>query len=294
MINSLIKFLSRPKTETNNPNQIDSVFDDLESGIYTIRVQYQRISNQEKEILQKLQVYYQQYNEKLERAKTTFRNKNELVADSLYQESEIFKRQIEQYKRIAKEVQETKCKLLAQENQFLLTKDELSAKRTLGEANVDISQLKAEMSEQLMFLNESDELTKFDELINEASFKSQAIEEIQGSESTFNDHMRQADVVSISLEEVIQNEKEEKIRVSKRNQQILIDQVFDRGKPTATASEKERQKHILNNNNVPVSHSEKRDRVNDFFSTTEQHLSVKSEMVTHVIDKKERVRNFFK
>lgn len=280
--------------EASDRNQLDLVIEDLTSGIESVKSQCLKIDSQETEILQKLEAYELQRSDKIEKAKQALRSKNELIAENYYQESEILKRQIDQYKRIAREIQETKRKLLTQENQFLLTKDQLSAKKALGEANVDSTQLRAEMSEQLMFLNESNELSKFDELILDANCKSEAIAEIQGSENDFDLHLGDASSALNGLEQLISDENEKKIKSSLRNQQILIERVFGKTVPVVDTAQKEKQGTLLDQLKKLDSGAEKKDRIDNFFKSSVEKTTNKPQVQSITKDKEDRIKNFFK
>lgn len=295
MLDSLRHFLHlTPNHPEEEENQLDTVIHELSSGIDSVKNQLSKISNQEHELLQKLQGYEHQYQQKLSYAKHALRSDNKLAAEGYYKESEILKGQINQYQRIVREIQETKRKLLAQESQFVITKDELSAKRTLGEANVDASQLKAELSEQLMYLDESDALTKFDELIQDATYKSQAIEEIQGSENSFDHYLKDSEPNLNGLEQIIQQEHEEKVRASQRNQQILIEKVFGKTEVIVDQAQKNKQGSLLNQLKAQNDHQEKQDRVDVFFKSTDKGLINKPTVQDNKKDQEERIKNFFK
>jgi len=184
-----LKKLLKADADSDPEPRLEVVLQDLESAIASVKEQNRNIAHQEAELLKKLQDYSQRHKDKIESAKSALKSGDELIAENLYQESEILYKQIIQYKKIVKDIQQTRQKLLAQENHFHFTKDQLLAKKSLGEANVDASQLKAELSEQLMILDESDELSKFDELIIEATSKSEAIDEIRGGEDSIDNFM---------------------------------------------------------------------------------------------------------
>lgn len=287
MFDWLKQIVSKDQEEKPS-NKLDVLLKELDFSISVIKTQFTTISNQESDILEKLHEYNSQYDEKLKNAKKAYSNGDEFGAEGIYKESEILKGQINQYKRIASEIQETKRKLSSQENQFLLSRDELLSKQMMGQAHVDASQMKAELSEQLMFLDESDELTKFDELINEADSKSQAIKEIQGDENTFDDYIQESSSAKDDLQSIVEKEKKEKIQASQRNQQVLIEQVFGKASESVLDAQKQRQKSLLNQlkeTNVP---EEKEGSVEKFFKLSEDDSSEKN-----IINKEEKIKNFF-
>lgn len=286
MLERLLK-LMKNDGESNSEPRLEVVLQDLETAIASVKDQIQKITGQESELLTKLQDYSQQHQGKIEGAKSALKRGDELNAENLYEESEIFYRQIVQYKKIIKDIQQTKQKLLAQENHFHFTKDQLMAKKSLGEANVDASQLKADLSEQLMILNESDELSKFDDLILEATSKSQAIDEIRGGEDSIDAYMEANQQSSIeSLEELIIEEKTEKLRASQQNQQILIEQVFGKLMPSEDPDLKEKKSTLLEKLKYHTNTDDVREQtVSDFFSGQDQNPDSN--------EQEDRIKNFF-
>jgi hypothetical protein len=240
-----------------------------------------------------LQEYNQNYGEKLKNAKRAYSNKKESEAESIYKESGIIKQQIDHYKRISEEIQETKRKLSAQENQFLLSRDKLLSKKVMGEAYVDASQLNAELSEKLMFLDESDELSKFDELIIEADSKSQAIKEIQGGESTFDNYIQDTPSALDDLQSIVEKEKEQKMQASQRNQQVLIEQAFGKTPVSTDISQKEKQISLLNQLKENDMLVEKEDKIDKFFNPSESATSKNVNSKEDIGTKEEKVKNFF-
>ncbi|MEL6560890.1 MAG: hypothetical protein AAFQ94_22030 [Bacteroidota bacterium] len=286
MLERLLKLLKN-NGESNSEPRLEVVLQDLETAIASVKEQSQKIAHQESELLTKLQDYSQQHQGKIECAKAALKSGDELNAENLYKESEILYSQIVQYKRVIKDLQQTRQKLLSQENHFHLTKDQLKAKKSLGEANVDASQLKADLSEQLMILDESDELSKFDELILEATSKSEAIEEIRGGEDSIDAYMEASQQASIeTLEELINEEKTQKLRASQQNQQVLIEQVFGKLTPSEDPDLKEKKRTLLEKLKYHTNTDDVREQtVSDFFSGQDQKPDS--------TDQEDRIKNFF-
>lgn len=282
-----LKKLLKTDGDSNSEPQLEVVLQDLETATISVREQNRKIANQESELLAKLQDYSQQRQDKIERAKSALKNGDELSAENLYKESEILERQIVQYKRVIKNLQQTRQKLLAQENHFHFTKDQLKAKKSLGEANVDASQLNADLSEQLMILDESDELSRFDELILEAASKSAAIDEIRGGEGSIDAYMEASQKASIeTLEELINEEKTKKLRASQQNRQVLIEQVFGKLMPSEDPDLKEKKRTLLEKLKYHANTDDVREQtVSDFFSEQEQKPDS--------TDQEDRIKNFF-
>lgn len=291
MLDRLRNILNQNEDTPDHPNQLDNVIEELTSSIETIQNQYQKISAQEAEILSKLNNQEQKHKEKLQLAKQALKEKKEWLAKSLFTESEIINRQVKQYQKIAGATHKTKSKLLAQENQFRITIDQLSTKKALGEANVDASQLKAEISEQLMFLNESDELTKFDELILDAECKSQAFEEIQRSDTSDDSLDSPTDALN-ELQQMIKAEDEEKRLAAFENQQKIIEGVFGKMDPEEDLKQKDKQRMLIEQLRKTDTKAEKKERINSFFNTPDQPTTPKSSTTTN--DNKDRIQNFFK
>jgi len=283
-----LKKLLKPDADVDPEPQLDVVLQDLDTAIKSVNEQYQNIAGQEVELLEKLQDYYQQHKDKIDRAKKALSAGNELNAEGYYRESEILNQQINQYKNIVKDIQKTRQKLLAQENHFRFTKDQLTAKKTLGEANVDATQLKADLSEQLMFLNESGELSKFDELILEASSKSQAIDEIRGGEDSLDAYIEETEKPALeNLEQLVKEEKAQKLHASQKNQQVLIEQVFGKLTPSEDPDQKEKQRTLLEKLKYHTNTDDGREQtVSDFFEEKEE----KKESPDH----EDRINDFFK
>jgi hypothetical protein len=293
MFNWLKQIVSKNQEEEKPSNKLDVVLKELDFSISVIKTQFNKISDQDSDILEKLQEYNQNYGEKLKNAKRAYSNKKESEAESIYKESEIIKQQIDHYKRISEEIQETKRKLSAQENQFLLSRDKLLSKKVMGEAYVDASQLNAELSEKLMFLDESDELSKFDELIIEADSKSQAIKEIQGGESTFDNYIQDTPSALDDLQSIVEKEKEQKMQASQRNQQVLIEQAFGKTPVSTDISQKEKQISLLNQLKENDMLVEKEDKIDKFFNPSESATSKNVNSKEDIGTKEEKVKNFF-
>lgn len=288
-----VKNILKTSADCSQTNQLDSVVEELTSSIFLIKGQYEKISIQETEILEKLQNYNLRHAEKIRNSKEALSNNDTSNAENLYKESEILQKQIDQYKLIVNEVQATKRKLLIQENQFLLAKDKLSSKKLLGDANVDATYLKAEISEQLMFLNESDELTKFEDLIEDANCKYQAIVEIQGDENILETNLEESSSSLSGLQEIIEKEKESKMKTSIRNQEILFERVFGNISPELNQIQKEKQRTLLNRLKEENPLIEKESRVENFFQSKESDSSQESKLNSHVNDKEDRIKSFF-
>lgn len=282
-----LKNLLKPDDDSDPEPRLEVILQDLDSAINSVKEQDQKIAQQETELLKKLQHYFQQHKDKIDRAKSALKSGDELNAENFYKESEILNDQIIQYKKIVQDIQKTRQKLLAQENHFHFTKDQLLAKKSLGEANVDASQLKADLSEQLMILNESDELSKFDQLILEATSKSEAIDEIRGGEASIDAFIDATQQSSLeNLEELVNEEKNQKLRASQQNQQILIEQVFGKLTPSEDTELKEKKRTLLEKLKY---HSNTDDggeqTVSDFFSDQDQKPDS--------TDRDDRIKNFF-
>lgn len=265
--------------------KLEIVVEELSSGIHAIKEQLQKISKQESEIVEKLENYTKQHKDKIAYAKEAFLCKNKIVAEGFYSESKILQQQVLQYQRIAEEIQKTKQKLLSQENQFCYTKDQLIAKQTLGNANVDSSQARAEIGEHLMLLNESKELQRFDELIEDADNKSQAIKEIQGDEQAFESLLNGPSSSTQSLEEVIAKEKEEKLLIAQKNLRISINRVFGELGAFENVSQKENQKALLNR----LKEQEAVNEIEKFFTNPSSEPQTQS----NVKENEDRIINFF-
>lgn len=263
---------------------MEVVIEELSSGIASIKVQIQKISLQEKEVLHKLNNYTEEHRNKLHQAKAAYANDDKIVAEGTFRESEMLKQQIFQYQRIVSEIQKTRQKLQGKENQFCYTKDQLLAKQTLGEANVDVSQIAADISEHLMFLNESKELEKFDELIEEASFKSQAIKEIQGNEPVFDSLLNKQEAYEHSLEKEIAQEKEAKLAVVQQNLKIRMDRVFGLPENSKQTHEKENQQALLNR----LKEENPSSCIAEFFTDTKE-----SQTQNNVAENEDRINDFF-
>lgn len=292
MFDRLKQILSDQK-DTKDPYQLDIVIEDLTTALIKVRKQHLKISDQETEILTKLESYNQRYHEKLALSKNAFIDKDEFMAENLFKENELLQKQIDQYKNIVTDIQDTKRKLLSQENHFLLTKDKLSSKIILGEANVDVSQLNAEVAEQLMYLNETDELTKFDELIMEATSKFQAIEEIQGAESRIDHYLEKQSTVMEDLQEMVENDRKKKVKASQKNQQLRIEKMFGKMTPTRGKTQKERQQLLLNRLEEKVLPEDRENRIEDFFKQSEANITPRSKTKSNVRDKEDRIKYFF-
>ena len=282
-----LKKLLKTDADSDPEPRLEVVIQDLESAIASVKEQNRNIAHQEAELLKKLQDYSKRHKDKIESAKSALKSGDELIAENLYQESEILYKQITQYKKIIKNIQQTRQKLLTQENHFHFTKDQLLAKKSLGEANVDASQLKADLSEQLMILDESDELSKFDQLILEATSKSEAIDEIRGGEDSIDNFMEAAQQSSLeNLEELINEEKTQKLRASQQNQQVLIEQVFGKLTPSEDPELKEKKRTLLEKLKYHSSTDDGREQtVSEFFSGQDQKPDS--------TDQEDRVKNFF-
>ena len=282
MLNRLKQLLKLNQTD---PQKLEVVIDELSAGTETIKGQIQKISRQESEILEKLNNYTRQHEYAIERAKKAFLDKNKTAAESIFSEGKILKQQISQYRRIAEEIRKTKQKLLNQEGQFCYTKDKLIARQTLGEANVDSSQISAEISEHLMFLSESKELERFDELIEEASFKSQAIKEIQSGEETFESFLSESNPAEESLEKVIAKDKEGKLLEAHKQFQNTVNRFFGEVHTTESSIQKENQQVLLNR----LKKEKREEDVKEFFTNPDQE----SQKQNHVNENKDRVKSFF-
>jgi len=290
MLERLKQLLNRKsdseEDSTDSSNQLDTVITDLNSAIDTVKTQYTRTHQQEIEILNKLEVYYKQYDEKIKKAKEALASKSNLLAEGYYKESEILNHQINQYKKIASDIQSTKQKLMSQESRFSFTKDKLLSKKTMGEAQVDASQLNAELSEQLMYLNESDELSKFDELIEEADSKSQAIEEIQEDENSLDKYLADSSPALNKLENLVKKEQADKLADSLKNQKVLIDQVFGKFSPEDDKTEIKRKNQLLEElKSAPEKEEVKDETIKDFFENNDLDSTEN--------DQEDRVKNFF-
>ncbi len=282
-----LKNLLKPDDDSDPEPRLEVVLHDLDTAIDSVKEQDQKIAFQEAELLKKLQGYFQQHKDKIDRAKSALKSGDELNAENLYKESEILNKQIIQYKKIVQDIQQTRQKLLAQENHFHFTKDQLLAKKSLGVANVDASQLKADLSEQLMILNESDELSKFDDLILEATSKSEAIDEIRGGEDSIDAYMEQTQQSSLeNLEELVNEEKTQKLRASQQNQQVLIEQVFGKLTPSEDPEVKENKRTLLEKLKYHSNTDDGREQtVSEFFSGQDQKPDS--------TDQEDRIKNFF-
>ena len=295
MFDRLKKLLASGE-ETEPAPRLDIVLKELDLAVDSTEQQCSTIAGQEKALQQKLLAYHKQHQDKIERAKLALKANDQLNAEHLYQESELVQNQIDQYTSIVHSLHETRQKLLAQLNHFQFTKDELLTRKTLGEARVDVSQLKASLAEQLMYLSESDELTIFDDLIAEATSKSEAIRQIRGEEATLDDYLteesiREKDHSSIDkLTKLMQVEKAAKLQASLKNHQILIEQVFGKNQPSKDPGQEEKQRTLLER--LKKAEEQVKDReqtVSDFFA--EQALPQSKASASS--DQEDRIKNFF-
>ena len=291
MFDRLKKLLNTNEAAEVTP-RLETVLSELDAAVSSTEQQCRAIIQQEKALQNKLNHYHQQYKSKIERAKHALKSKDRLNAEHLYQESELLQKQIGQYAEIVQNLHNTRQRLMSQLNQFRYTKDELMTRKTLGEANVDASQLKASLAEQLMYLNESNELSVFDDLIAEATSKSQAIEEIRGAEDSLDAYLNQeeSDVQDSSaitkLENLMHAEKAAKLEASQKNHQILIEQVFGKTEPSSDPDQKEKQRTLLENlKRTDATHTRKEQTVHDFF---EDQVTPES-----ASDHEDRISNFF-
>ncbi|MEL7144837.1 MAG: hypothetical protein AAFO69_00610 [Bacteroidota bacterium] len=291
MFDRLKKLLSSRQEEEPAP-RLEIVLKELDAAILSTEQQYKVIISQEKALQDKLKQYNQQYRNKVERAKRALQSQDQLNAENLYEESELLKKQITQYSNIVHNLHDTRQQLMAQLNQFRYTKDELLTKKTLGEANVDASQLKASLSEQLLYLSESDEFTLFDDLIAEATSKSEAIDQIRGGEATLDEYLateatQENNRSAIDkLEQLMQAERSAKLQASLKNHQILIEQVFGKDEPSKDPEQEKNQRALLEQlKSAEAKQESKEQKVSDFFHHQEQQSTP--------TDHEDRIKNFF-
>lgn len=298
-----LKKLLTSSEETEPAPRLDIVLKELDTAIASTEQQYQMIIGQEKALQQKLRQYHQQHQQKITRAKAALKAKDQLNAENLYEESELLKKQITQYTNIVHNLHDTRQQLMSQMNQFRYTKDELLTKKTLGEANVDASQMKASLAEQLMYLNESDELSIFDDLIAEATSKTEAIDQIRGGEATLDDYLateatQENNQSAIDkLEHLMQAEKAAKLQASLKNHQILIEQVFGKDEPSENPEQAEKQRTLLEKlKSAEIKQESREQKVSNFFGVQEPEQPSDSNpehSEQSPSDHEDRIKNFF-
>lgn len=283
-----LKNLFNPEKIPDPGSGIETLLQDLDDAIISISAQYERISEQEQELTEMLAGYRQQHHETIEEAKVALQKSDQLKSEKLYHESEIVRKQIDQYTGIVRNIRQTGQKLLKQKNQFSVTRDQLKIKQSLGEAHLDASRLNADLSEQLMILDETGELSHFDELIREASSKSEAIEAIRGNEALLEDLKDEPESHAIEhLQELVIEDKEEKLRASQHNQQLLIEKVFGKLTPSEDPAVMKNKKTLLDKlKNHTVAADDREKNVNEFFTDKPEKASS--------TDREDRIRNFFK
>lgn len=286
MINR-IKQLLNLDDDADPYQRVDLALHDLDMAVDSITRQLSRINIQESQILLKLQSYRTDYASKRTAAKKAYQLGEHHLAKNALTETQILKKQIQQYKKIITEIQDTKQRLLTQKNQFTFTRDQIASRVTLGEAQVDASQLNADVSEQLMLINESGELQQYEDLIAEADYRTQAIKEIQGSEDLLDNYIDQSVESGMeNLDEEIKKDKEEKLRESLKKQRKVIEQVFGKMDEQEDKILQTRKEILLRelkqcNGSAP----EQTDRIDTFFN---EHTHI-----PNTSDHEDRINNFF-
>lgn len=179
MIKRLLKLLD---DEDVPDDPIKKTIAELEKGIETIQRQLDQVTHTTQIYHHKLSGYQTQRATFLKQAQDLYRKNLETQALAPFKKVKILDAQIAQYGSLIRNVEDTRSTLFTRKNQLELKMDQLTSQLKLGEINADTSKLQAEVMENLMLLENSGEISKYQHMACEAESKYEAIQEIIGTE----------------------------------------------------------------------------------------------------------------
>ncbi len=272
-------------TEETNETKVDHTVSELKKAITKTSERLDEIDLKSAQVADRLQYYLTQYETKKSTAKKAISLGNKHIAQQILDDIQVVKQQYEQYLRLNKEISGTKIKLQKQKAEFEFALDQIDAKRALGEANADASQMNADIAKHLMLLDESSELSQYNEIIAEADSKYQAIAEIQATDKAIDNYLDenvQEDQL-IDLETEIKEEREQKIKAALEANKKLFESTFGEDKVEVDNSYQKKSDLI----NQLKSVKPEKDKVEKFF-TKEPSTNTQEER-----EKQDRINQFF-
>ena len=183
MMKKLLKILD---DDEDSHSSLEKTIAQLQEGIEAIDERLSIITDTAQTYHVKLGSYRAQKTNHLQKAQAHYKKKQESQALSNFKKVKALEDQITQYESLIQSIEDSKTTLFSRKNNLELKIDQLTAQLKLGEINADTSQIQAEVMEHLMLLENSGELSKYDDQLIESESRYQAMSEIAGIESTIS------------------------------------------------------------------------------------------------------------
>lgn len=245
----MIKRLKQILNLSEDPDPYERVqrtITELDTAITKISSQEEKITLQQQQIQHRLKHYFEQYKIKKNQTSKSFLTGNNSTSDHLHEQTKLIGKQTLHYKNLFAAISATQQNIIAKKNEFIFLRDQLKSKIAMGQAQVDATQLDADLSEQFMRLEQSGELNQYDQLIEDARCKSQAIEEIQGNQKVFDDFIDQNTSTDLStLDSEIKNHQRQRLQESIQAQQSLFNRTFEPQLSSETSHRQSQQENVL-------------------------------------------------
>ncbi len=175
MFNKLPQML---EDDDEPPSRVHQLLQELQQGIETLKSQIDSIS--QTTIVQQDKLLQLRDQEKMlkAQAKRAHARKEDFKTRSLFEELVVVADKITQYQQLHSSINQSRIKLQKRLNELEFNRDQIIAKVEVGEVDANASQQYAEIMEGLMLLKNSGELSKHQEAINEAEYKTEALKEL--------------------------------------------------------------------------------------------------------------------
>ncbi|MFY0601761.1 MAG: hypothetical protein JXR03_18955 [Cyclobacteriaceae bacterium] len=281
MLNRINRLLS---DEDDPPNHLEETIKELQNGIETIDRQLIQISETAQVYSTKLGNYHSQRASYLKKAQESYSKGLQAQALAPFKKVKILDQQIDQYRDLVQSIEESRNKLFSQKTELEFNKDQIEAQLRLGEINADSSQIHADVMENIMLLQNSGELSKYQELVQEAESKSEAIRDISGIDKIGSSYPENSDENQFFELETELKVNQEKIDQSSLDKLKVKYQSFFESDKTSD-EEAERQK-ISMLRQLKESDTPKENRIKSFFKS--------SEAPPVSPENQDRIKNFFR
>lgn len=289
-----IKSLFSPQEEeySVDPNaQISALLIELDAGIATADESIKEAKENEKNLKQNISILFVELDQVKKRAKRFLDIGNQSEAQKSFSRVQSLENQLTQYGKILADVENTIQEIEGQKAHFALKKNEISSKQLLYQVKIKGAQNQAAIQGNLMSSMNYDEFSSYENLLQEAHAKAEAIAEINNDFSSYREETYSSGNESIeSFKKELDKEKQEKEEEVIRKEKEKIDALFSRMrtpqtpvKPVATDKklEEAKKKKDINKFFEKSNTEEEKQKVNDFFNK-------KSD------PKEDKLRDFFK
>lgn len=276
---------SKSDDEDNQSSKVDTLISELDLGIQEANSSISEAKANEVELKKNISILFSEHQNHKTKAKGLLAINRKPEAEKVYKKVQLLEQQLNQYGKILTDVETTIHELETQKAHFELKKDEINSKKLIYEVKIKGAQNKADIDSNLLSTLNSDEFTDYEDLLQDAHAKAEAIAEIN---EDFSSYRTEKENTIDDLKEEINKEQQEREEQAFKAQKGKIDALFNRMK-TSSSNQK-----IVSTNKYEEERK-KEQSINAFFSK-EQVKKVDTKVSEFFKDKPstDKLKDFFK